>query len=244
MLFLKANSQVRSPTVYAVFRHNEINYLIMEFIEGEELSTETWLGLSDDGRTKLLSRLCEQFRLLRAIPSPGYYGRVYHQGWRRICRLFHGRQDKMCGPYDNYRDLLSASIDTLHVLSVLGYESPEFLSNEPEHIAQVESTLATCSGLEPTFTHLDPAMNNIIRPIRDGEDWEVTWIDWEDSGWLPAYMQVVAIRNKLFLARGYEDLREETNQMMGKVYESFPESYTKQLEIFLFLLEYFGYAPI
>jgi aminoglycoside phosphotransferase (APT) family kinase protein len=242
MLYLEANSQVRTPKVYAVFTHNGIHYLVMEFLEGEVLSDERWLSFSVDARTKILSRLCEQLHLLRSIPSPGYYGRVHRQGWRPDCNLFCASKGQMCGPYNNYRDMLSASIHKLKVQAVTCYDNPKFLGKEIEYITQFESTLATCSGHEPTFTHPDPALHNIIaRPIRDGEDWEVTLIDWEDSGWHPAWMQAVAFRLRLDIVDKQEINREETDHFVGKVLESFGESYSEQFEVFeqmLFTLHY------
>ncbi|KAF1840885.1 uncharacterized protein K460DRAFT_436368 [Cucurbitaria berberidis CBS 394.84] len=85
LLFLQANSQVRTPTVYAVFaretKPSPAYYMVTEFIEGEMLTSKKWLSLSDKARTKICSKLCEQLRLLRSIPSEGYYGRVHNQGW-------------------------------------------------------------------------------------------------------------------------------------------------------------------
>ncbi|KAH9876404.1 hypothetical protein J1614_003535 [Plenodomus biglobosus] len=46
----------------------------------------------------------------------------------------------------------------------------------------------------PTFTNVDPALDNIIvrqvQNTQDGtEDWEVTLIDWAYSGWYPEWVQ-------------------------------------------------------
>jgi serine/threonine protein kinase len=257
MLFLRENSQVRVPTVYAIFRHNETNYLVMEFLEGGELSEKRWFALDDDARTKILSRLCEQYRLLRSIPppSPEYYGRVHHQGWGPLSQIFIHRTDRMVGPFDSIRDFLSETVYSMLVTAVTGSLLPEFTCNELEHIAHYESTLATCSGTKPIFTHSDPSLHNIIaRPIRDGQDWEVTLIDWAWCGWYPAYMQTVFLHAYIGLRRPINEIVEEsddkvmtkiqqfyasigeldveaTDHFLGTIERSFEELYSEQLKL-------------
>ncbi|EAT80119.1 hypothetical protein SNOG_12306 [Parastagonospora nodorum SN15] len=104
LLFLQANSQVRAPKVYAAFTRQLFewtkHFIIMDYIEGETLSGEKWLSLSDTSRSIILSRLCEQFQILRSIPSEGYYGHVHRQGWPPWLSFLRKMQPGASGPFD------------------------------------------------------------------------------------------------------------------------------------------------
>jgi hypothetical protein len=64
-------------------------------------------------------------------------------------------------------------------------------SNESTNLKEFRHFILTSSrGLGPKFTHIDPGLHNILirKIVQDNgtEDWEVTLIDWADSGWFPA----------------------------------------------------------
>jgi hypothetical protein len=68
------------PKLYAVFSKagddNPPYFLVMEFIEGTTILTDTWVKFSDAQRENITSGITEQLQLLRDIPSEGYYRRV------------------------------------------------------------------------------------------------------------------------------------------------------------------------
>jgi hypothetical protein len=206
MIFLRQHSLVRVPDVYAIFEDSSsgwvVYYLIMEFIEGETLDYNMWKVIGDDAHDKICGRIAEQFSLLRSIPSEGYYGRVNNQGWEPGFLPFRTRYKELCGPYKTYEEFLSALNTGVEVQRSISNLGVDFRPEVPLWVDKLVPTLAASNGREPVFTHTDPALRNmIIRPLEGtmatARDYEVTLIDWAYSGWLPAWMQMVAFDKKL-----------------------------------------------
>jgi serine/threonine protein kinase len=212
MLFLQENSQVRTPQVYAVFSHihnsahnsAECYYLIMEFIEGVTLES-IWASLDDEARKKICSKLSNQIRLLRSVPSEGYYGRVHYQGWGPHANLFRIRLgNTMNGPYNSYEDCISAMYNAAELRAADSDMGPDLQPDAQLYLSQFKRNLSEWECHEPKLTHLDPKFDNImVQPIKgaggDIKDWEVVLIDWADCGWLPAWMQAVSFHQRIGL---------------------------------------------
>ncbi|KAF2850324.1 hypothetical protein T440DRAFT_358557, partial [Plenodomus tracheiphilus IPT5] len=111
LLYIKANSQARVPTVYAAFieedmyrgRPCSVHYVVMERIDGVNL-TCLWDKVSDEARSIISSRMFEQIHHPRAMPSLGYYGRVHNLPLDPRSPLVCVRQDERCGPYESYAE--------------------------------------------------------------------------------------------------------------------------------------------
>ncbi|KAF1960258.1 hypothetical protein CC80DRAFT_544708 [Byssothecium circinans] len=256
LLYLQANSQVRTPKVYAVFTRDEewglATYMVTELIEGERFSGKLYMSLSDEGREKLLARLCEQLRLLRATPSEGYYGRVHNQGWSPLATPFHGGGLEMYGPYKTYEDFVSALNACIEIVAALcsGHDS-NFYPEQELFLSGIKDSLAKSKGSRPTFTHIDPAGQNIIvRKLQGSEQgaegWEVTFIDWSDSGWYPAWMQAWTCTERIHLFDGYgaPHYNEESRQIRQKVLQSFEDPYSEEVELYKKLGEEADYSII
>jgi poly-beta-hydroxyalkanoate depolymerase len=85
--------------LYAVLAGSEgEHYLVTEFVEGEIYDYVKVVGLTEDARTKICSKIAEQYRLLRSLPGEGYYGRVHNQSWRHNLKLMRTRTVKTQGP--------------------------------------------------------------------------------------------------------------------------------------------------
>lgn len=219
MLFLNQHSQVRTPKVYAAFSQqggNPLNnptcedtiyhYLVMEFIEGGSLSHERWMVLDQEDQEKICSKIAEQLQLLRSIPSPGYYGRIMHQGWMPTFSLFRIRCADMCGPYDTYEDCISAMYTTAEARAAVCTIKPEFSAEQRLALTNFKHTLTECAGHEPTLTHLDLKLENImVRSVQGAngtvEDYDVVLIDWASLGWLPAWMEAVTVLQRPIFER-------------------------------------------
>jgi hypothetical protein len=246
ILFLQANSQVRTPTIYAAFTHVEdfpIHYMIMDHIEGETLG-DIWPSLDDKARSIITSRLCEQFQLLRSIPSEGFYGRVHRQKWWPMLNFLGSMKPEYHGPFNTYEEFVAALTSTIYMSAAIGTKGNDFHPILASDLSPVESTLVTCNGRQPTFTHLDPGMQNImVRPIagpQGTEDWEVTLIDWAYSGWCPAWVQAVSIQEKMHVFSGLKD--EGRDQMVKAILDSFGEDYTGLVEMFIYFNQYSIYC--
>ncbi|KAH7338490.1 kinase-like domain-containing protein, partial [Pyrenochaeta sp. MPI-SDFR-AT-0127] len=203
LVFLNNNSQVRVPILYAAFSRSDNErpedrryYMVMEDIQGVELSTELWLSFGIETRKKICSKLAEQLRLLRETPppAPAYYGRVHNQGWEPDLGLFRTRSQDLLGPYESYSDFCKAFLRTARFNAARCYRK---LENDPVLLlllSDLETNVELWNGNQPTFTHIDPAFGNMIiqqvRKSSDGdEDWEVALIDWTNAGWYPRWMQ-------------------------------------------------------
>jgi serine/threonine protein kinase len=176
----------------------EYHYLVMEFIEGGSLSHNRWLALDQKDQEKVTLRIAEQIQLLRSVPSEGYYGRIMHQGWEPEFSLFRIRMADMCGPYSTYEDCIMALYATAEARAAVSTMAPDFYPDQLLALTNLKHTLTNCAGHEPTLTHLDLKLENImVRPIQGAkgkvEDYEVVLIDWACLGWLPAWMEAVTV---------------------------------------------------
>jgi hypothetical protein len=251
MLFLQENSQVRTPKVYAVLSrlHNsaECYYLIMEFIEGVTLES-IWASLDDEARKKISSKLANQIRLLRSVPSEGYYGRVNYQGWGSLNNLFRIRVgNTLNGPYNTYEDCISAMYNAAELRAADSDMGPDLQPDAQLYLSQFKRTLSEWGCHEPKLTHLDPKFYNVMvqRTKGDGEgaeDWEVVLIDWADCGWLPAWMQAVSFDQRVGLFDKHWNVDEQAKTRFIKSM-SLEESYLEQIAFFRKLKD-IQYSPL
>lgn len=262
LLFLRENSQVRVPTLYAAFsdstlRVKPMHFIVMERIEGETLRADDWMSMGDKSRSIIISRLCEQYKLLRSIPSEGYYGRVQRQGWRSWPSFLRKMDPESSGPFDTYEEFVAALCSSARLCTAMMCELPDFTDRESLYLQKMESTLPACNGRQPVFTHLDPQLRNtIVRRIpgpEGDEDWEVTLIDWEHSGWFPAWMQAWAFEEKLEMMtvtggkvnRDFSNVSSNEEEMVHfttQIVKSFGEDYALQEDLYKDLREHIVYS--
>lgn len=122
---------------------------------------------------------------------------------------FHTDWTTLCGPYKSHEDMGADMKRALERFMAPSVDKPEFRKKEEEAYSILEDGLSKLTWLEPTLTHIDSKPDNImIQEIDDGPDWEVTLIDWECCGWLPAYMQAVTWEESFI----HEDLMEDGAQ--------------------------------
>ncbi|CAK7267355.1 hypothetical protein SEPCBS119000_002506 [Sporothrix epigloea] len=81
MRFVRQNTTVRVPRVYAVYQSESLKegkhktYIIMEKIAGESLD-KLWAEFGAEQKSRIIQQLKESFSALRSLPSPGYYGSI------------------------------------------------------------------------------------------------------------------------------------------------------------------------
>ncbi|KAF2817553.1 uncharacterized protein BDZ99DRAFT_513791 [Mytilinidion resinicola] len=247
LLFLEKHSKVRTPKLYAAFiqpgeRFN-VHYMVTEFIEGEVFDEAKWLALDEHARETICSKLSEQFQRLRAIPPEGYYGRVYHQPLRGAYHGFMVNIRGMCGPYETYEECASAMYASAELRGVDSFgDFPDYLPHVKVVLPQIKEVLEKTRGSKPVLTHMDPKFTNIlIRSIKGAEgkkeDWEVVLIDWESLAWLPAWLQTVALNNKIDL------FGEAMAAFMLRVTGGFGDPYTLEKKTFKKSYEIGYYIP-
>jgi hypothetical protein len=176
---------------------------MMEFIEGIRTDSQTFADLPVHVQDIVCAKVSAQIRLLRSIPSEGYYGRVHRQGWMSPPNALEmGTEHRICGPFNTYEEIVSAMFYSWVKSQSLNYTSLVWDDTFESDTAELFSLIAGFEPHEPKFTWIDPKPANIIiQPIQkdDGtEDWDVVLIDWEYSGWYPAWVQAMQVETNFF----------------------------------------------
>jgi hypothetical protein len=243
LLWLRKNTKVRVPNLYAMFSDNlapATYYLVYEYIPGEKIDSKTWWGLSDAQREKIYCSVEEQIRLLRSVPAEGHYGRINGQGFDPDVYAIRTNGKGVCAPFKTYKEYVDAQCLTAEVGAVLTHNMDESDDLRPEQqafLAALKPTLLSwAESSKPKLTHVDPTMQNwVVRPLdgsmQDASDYEVTLIDWCRLGWFPAYVQRIAFGN---ITSFYDRekgifLDEELENSYARIEQYFPgEDYEEQ----------------
>jgi hypothetical protein len=176
---------------------------MMNFIEGIRMDDEKFAKLSIHAQDTICAKVSSQIRYLRELPSEGYYGRVHKQGW--LCAPtgleFNTSTSKaVIGPYKTYEEFISAIYRAWQVQRAISNRLPEWVPADVECTTKFMSIFPCWDPHEPKLTWIDPKITNMIaRQIKgdDGsEDWEVFLIDWECSGWYPAWVQGLQVTSR------------------------------------------------
>lgn len=184
MLFVRQNSAVPVPTLYALYSHHQEGkkrptvYIVMENIAGESLESG-WSSLDPTAKSDVARQLRQCFEQLRQIPSHGYFGGLGRQqfdhpvfwtddeGFRRV----------FSGPFDSERQMLDAIVEK--------YRQTNRNYNKAEYYARVLPV--AIKNHDPVFTHGDFQRKNVVRK----SDGTVVIIDWEAAAWYPSYWEYV-----------------------------------------------------
>ncbi|KAJ5627057.1 phosphotransferase family protein [Penicillium herquei] len=75
LLFVEKQLDIAAPRLYAMYRHQDTLYIIMEYIPGISLET-AWPSLTEANKHWIVGKLRSVFDQMRALPSPGFYGGV------------------------------------------------------------------------------------------------------------------------------------------------------------------------
>lgn len=201
MIFVKENTSIPVPRVFAVFRskHNDMLYIIMEYIQGSTL-LEKWPNLCESQKAKILSQLKNHLDLLRQLPQPGYFGSI---GRRHMPNgIFWSEGDdydiRINGPFETEAALNEA-------LALKSIQIAEFNQRKGRKGAFYRRMLPkVLKGHTAVFTHGDFQRKNIIiqernpthtddgQPVIQEDGFDVVIIDWEQAGWYPNYWEYCA----------------------------------------------------
>lgn len=210
LIYLREHTKVRVPKLYAVFEVNNIIIspspriiVITEFIEGFVFNAITFPRLDQRDQDIIRSRLGEQLQLLRSVKQPGdspYYGRIHHQGLNPVLSCLRRRPDGMSGPFDSYEELVDELYKSIERVAAMDNPRPDFSDHHIIFLDKFKRILNGPGVVEPTLTHLDASLKNVIsRPIKDRDgktiDWEITLVDWDTMAWMPPYFQYLCMDN-------------------------------------------------
>lgn len=175
--YLADYTTVPIPKVYCSFLHKNRAYIVMERIQGEELS-KAWMTMSKRSRAGVLAQLEKIFQQLRALKPPGMGVESCVGGSLYDSRIPRG--SPRFGPFKSIQDF--------H-LWLRRDLTPECLKDREQdqdwHDLQHMMSEQDGPWSPPTFTHGDLNPCNVI--VRG--DNVVGIIDWEFSGWYPHYWE-------------------------------------------------------
>lgn len=183
MLFVQENTKIRVPRVYALYTNSESRkkYIVMERIFGQTVRS-AWPNLAPSEKTSLLGDLKKSLDELRQLPSENYFGSI---GKRHLLDgiFWTPKPDPLVnGPFDSEEDLNEAM-----ARKYVNNGGPRFRA---EFFRKCFPLIF--KGHNPTFTHGDLQGKNIIicdEGRADAQGSSIVIIDWEKSGWYPAYWE-------------------------------------------------------
>lgn len=174
MIFIQRHTQVPVPRVFALYKHNGQNFIVMERIHGQTLK-EIWHTLEEPQKEVIVAKMKEYLGQMRKIESPGGYCSLDNQPL--FDPMFLTPLQVHGGPYDSEAALNDALIQNVR--------SSDALKNKAEFYEQALPTIFR--DHPPVLTHGDIQKKNIM--IRTGSTPEIVLLDWESAGWYPSYWE-------------------------------------------------------
>lgn len=205
LLALEHVRTIPSPRLYAMYRKDDVLYLVMEFKKGEQLD-EVWNGLSDTSKLDIATQLRAIMDELRQIPSPGTFGNMskgpvpHRFFWSPV------PYPAINGPFEREEDFSMAMANRAKGAWEASNNTSATWTSEwfARHLPRV------LSGHPSVLTHGDFQKKNILveEETANSQDensrssWKVTaLLDWEEAGWYPAYWDYACC----FIDFGLED---------------------------------------
>ncbi|KAI9891942.1 MAG: hypothetical protein M1814_002327 [Vezdaea aestivalis] len=168
--FVASNTSIPVPKVYDSYNQGGITYIVMEYVPGDNLE-HVWCSLSSAEKEKVSHSLREYLEQLRKHKSQTYGGSNNRSFEHGLFRCWSGEPG---GPFNSEKDLVEALFRNTGA-------SNEMLSR----LHQLSDCL---HGHEAVFTHGDMQRKNILFE-RHQLGFKLTLIDWEVSGFYPAWWE-------------------------------------------------------
>ena len=212
MEFVAKHTSIPVPRVYCAFKHKNQSYIVMERIHGEPLANG-WYGRSKESREKILAQLKNMIEEMRRIMPPDGIGVANVDGGPLYDLRLPG-PSRHSGPFRTIQDF--------HKHLRGGQEA------HPKHwpeISELISQQDEFGSPPPVFTHGDLNSANILA----SGDKVVGIVDWETSGWYPAYWEYTTAWNV-----------NPRNEIWRGEVDKFIQPHPKELEMEKIRLKYFG----
>lgn len=197
MRFVAENTSIPVPQVYCSFVHKDRTFIVMERILGEEIPT-AWKSLPEPARRKVYSQLKAMIQELRALkPSPGTGVESCVRG-----SLFDSRITR-CPRFGPFKTIQAFHLWLRDELCLSENQN----DRKDDDWLDIEKMVAMqdASWPPPVFTHADLNPFNIL--VEDGK--VVGIIDWESSGWYPAYWEYTSAWHGNMTRTGWQDVLDE-----------------------------------
>lgn len=188
LLMVEGLSDVHAPVLYAMYREGERLFIVMEYVQGQQLD-QLWGDLLETQKISITSQLRGAIHSIRSLPSPGYFGGTV--GGPVPHRFFFSADTnpKLTGPFTTEEDFYHALIEK----SKTNWECHDRRAWVAEFFDRHFHAMFKSHG-SSVYTHSDFQRKNILVQRRDRSgnddsaeaDYRVTAIlDWESAGWYP-----------------------------------------------------------
>ena len=181
MLFVRQATNVRVPTVYALFREEATgdNFIVQEFIPGKSLACH-WNSFNAASKEDVVAQLQRYFDELRRLPPPrpGFFCGVWEQDVLDFCLSNEECAHRVPRPL--VFDSEERWVETMLIAASAQY-MPR--ANRLPTLRRMYHAIFRNHGA--VFTHADLSLDN----IQVHTDGGVVLIDWEYSGWYPHYWE-------------------------------------------------------
>lgn len=190
------------------------------YINGVRLNGLTqFASMKEQAQDIICAKISAQLAYLHSLPLPSeqwYYGRIYRQGWARPPESIRkGPKMPITGPFSSYGEFVATIERVYEINDAVSFSLPEWDPMELELRRQLVDTLKDWRPNEPRLTWLDPKFKNMIAVPIGGDaetatDWDVFFVDWEDLGWYPAWVQGAQV-----IGRGGANVRTSEGKYGG-----------------------------
>ncbi|KAJ6027948.1 Phosphotransferase enzyme family protein [Penicillium herquei] len=192
LLFVEKRLNIAAPRLYAIYRHRDTLYIVIEYIPGISLAM-AWPSLTEAKKHSIVGQLQCIFNQMRALPSLGFYGSVNRGPVPHRYFFSREKDPAVTGPFQKEeefgkaialrsKNMWSESNSHSFLSDYLARHLPLVLRNHP-----------------PTFTHGDLHRENVlvrkvVNSVTNEEEYEVAaLVDWETAGWYPSYWEYAHI---------------------------------------------------
>lgn len=180
MQFVAQHTTVPVPKVHCAFEHKGRVYIVMERIDGQDLS-QGWVQRPEDSKARILTELKSMAEQLRSIPARTDWGVASTNGGPIYDQRLPGKS--VWGPFKTIQDF--------HKELRNGIEVENVTENEFAPDLKKLISFHNQPWPNPVFTHGDLSSLNIL--VRG--DKIVGIVDWETAGWLPPYWEYTSAWN-------------------------------------------------
>ena len=180
MKFVEEYAGMPVPRVYALYRERELNFIIMERIEGQTLQ-DAWATLSDAEKHDVAAEIKRHLRHLRATQGPGGFCSLDNLPLRdTLFSTGHANDLLRCaGPFSSESDLVDAIVRKCRASESLQGKASFYADNLPlvfqDHV--------------PILSHGDLQRKNIMVRAESAQGSTLAFLDWEFAGWYPTFWE-------------------------------------------------------
>jgi hypothetical protein len=202
LLFLEQNNlRGFAPLLYAMWKEEDGTlFIVMQRLRGETLLS-MWPSLQESEKDHILDKTRAIISQIRAMPHKGFFGAVDRTHMPDHIFYWPKYPPHICGPFTTERHLVQGLISKSRANA---HDNRRYSHLADFFDEQLVKDLVV-DQREPVFTHGDIQRKNIlVEEVIDASDhktFRVSLVDWESSGWFPAYWEYFNV----FISLMWED---------------------------------------